>query len=119
MRGNFEFHFLIYRAATLPTMNRIIETLWMQFGPFMRTIYSRTDTRGLIDRHQEAMAAIAAQDATALYTAISEDIADGMHVIEAGASDSNLSPQPMHALIPVADKQTERARTQSGGGEEV
>ncbi len=91
LRGNFEFHFLIYRAGPLPTMNRMIETLWMQFGPFMRVIYDRCDTKGLVDRHQEAIRAIEARDANALHHAISEDIADGMRLITADGHDDTLA----------------------------
>jgi len=91
MRDNFRFHFLIYRAAAQPITLRLIETLWAQFGPFMRVIYGFSGTAQLLDRHQEAITAIRAADAGALHRAILEDINDGMRLIEQGALSTRLS----------------------------
>jgi DNA-binding GntR family transcriptional regulator len=88
MECNFEFHFNIYRANGRPTLNRLIETLWLQFGPFMRVVYGRYGTANLVDQHRIALDAIAAQDGDALRKAIASDIADGMGLI----GRSNWSP---------------------------
>ncbi|HEV2362758.1 MAG TPA: GntR family transcriptional regulator [Caulobacteraceae bacterium] len=85
MEGNFAFHFGIYRANDRPTLNRLIETLWLQFGPFMRLVYGRFGTANLVDQHERAIAAIEARDAAALESAIGADIADGMGLIARGA----------------------------------
>jgi DNA-binding GntR family transcriptional regulator len=81
MEGNFAFHFNIYRANGRPTLNRLIEALWLQFGPFMRVVYGRVGTANLVDQHQLALAAIEARDEAALRRAIASDIADGMGLI--------------------------------------
>jgi DNA-binding GntR family transcriptional regulator len=81
MEGNFAFHFSIYRANGRVTLNRLIETLWLQFGPFMRVVYGRYGTANLVDQHRIALAAIEAGDAVALRAAIAGDIADGMGLI--------------------------------------
>lgn len=81
MECNFAFHFGIYRANGRATLNRLIETLWLQFGPFMRVVYGRYGTANLIDQHQRALKAIAAGDSEALRAAIAADIADGMGLI--------------------------------------
>ena len=81
MEGNFEFHFTLYRASERHTLNRLIETLWLQFGPFMRVVYGRFGTANLVDQHQVALDAIEAGDADALGRAIASDIADGMGLI--------------------------------------
>ncbi|HEY2177488.1 MAG TPA: GntR family transcriptional regulator [Caulobacteraceae bacterium] len=83
MEGNFAFHFNIYRANGRVTLNRLIETLWLQFGPFMRVVYGRYGTANLIDQHRRALAAIEAGDADALRAAIAGDIADGMGLVGA------------------------------------
>jgi len=83
MENNFAFHFNIYRASLRPTLNRLIETLWLQFGPFMRVVYGRYGTANLVDQHHVALAAIEAADAEALAAAIAGDIADGMGLIGA------------------------------------
>jgi DNA-binding GntR family transcriptional regulator len=81
MENNFAFHFNIYRANGRPILNRLIEALWLQFGPFMRVVYGRFGTANLVDQHQIALAAIDARDPEALRRAIASDIADGMGLI--------------------------------------
>ncbi|HEY7900082.1 MAG TPA: GntR family transcriptional regulator [Caulobacteraceae bacterium] len=83
MECNFAFHFSLYRANGRPTLNRLIETLWLQFGPYMRVVYGRFGTANLVDQHHLALAAIAAGDAKSLEAAIASDIADGMGLIGA------------------------------------
>ena len=84
MECNFAFHFNIYRANGRPTLNRLIETLWLQFGPFMRVVYGRYGTANLIDQHRIALDAIEAGDPEVLRRAIASDIADGMGLIGRG-----------------------------------
>lgn len=81
MESNFRFHSLIYRASAMDTLNRMIEMLWMQFGPFMRVVYGRFGTAGLVDQHLAATDAIAAGDPERLREAIAGDISDGMNLI--------------------------------------
>ena len=47
MEGNFAFHSTLYRASERVTLNALIETLWLQFGPFMRVVYGRYGTANL------------------------------------------------------------------------
>ena len=81
MESNYDFHFTIYRANGRTTVVRLIDTLWLQFGPFMRVVYGRVGTAELIDQHQMAISAITAGDAAALTQAIRSDIADGMGLL--------------------------------------
>lgn len=41
MENNHAFHFTLYRAQPGKTLVQLIETLWLQFGPFMRLIAGR------------------------------------------------------------------------------
>lgn len=81
MEGNYNFHFELYRAQGLATLNQLIQTLWLQFGPYMRVVYGRFGTAHLVDQHHVALAAIEAGDRTALGLAIHRDIEDGMGLI--------------------------------------
>jgi len=81
MASNYAFHFTIYEASGRPTILRLIETLWLQFGPFMRVVYGRFGTAGLVDQHAMALEAVAAGDADGLSNAIRADISDGMALI--------------------------------------
>ncbi|HUY83409.1 MAG TPA: GntR family transcriptional regulator [Steroidobacteraceae bacterium] len=81
MQGNFDFHFLIYDAQPRGILNRLIDILWLQFGPHMRIVYGRVGTANLVDQHARALAAIAARDAAQFGRAIRADIRDGMGLI--------------------------------------
>jgi len=85
MQANYDFHFVLYRAQPQKTLIQLIETLWLQFGPYMRVLYDRVPSTELNDRHRTAIAAIEARDATALRNAITLDINDGMGLL--GRSD--------------------------------
>lgn len=84
MHNNHDFHFTLYRAQTGPTLMQLIETLWLQFGSFMRVAYQHLNSGPLNDQHQAAIAAIAAGDPEALRAAILTDISDGMGLIGRG-----------------------------------
>jgi DNA-binding GntR family transcriptional regulator len=92
MESNHAFHFTLYTAQGRRTLTQLIETLWLQFGPFMRVVYGRIDAIHLVDQHRAAIKAIAAGDADALRAAIAGDIEDGMGLISrTGLAASDLS----------------------------
>ena len=78
MRGNHAFHFGLYDSAQSDVISKLVENLWMQFGPFMRLVYGRYGTANLIDHHKQAIAALANKDDAALREAIAQDIHQGM-----------------------------------------
>ncbi len=84
MRLNHAFHFAIYEASRSDVFLPLIESVWLQVGPFMRSIYGRVGTARLVDHHKVAIAAVAAGDAEALRRAIADDIAEGMRLIADG-----------------------------------
>jgi DNA-binding GntR family transcriptional regulator len=81
MQANYDFHFTLYRAQPQKTLIQLIETLWLQFGPYMRVVYGRVSGANLNDSHQAAIKAIETGDAAGLRDAISRDIADGMGLL--------------------------------------
>lgn len=81
MRSNHAFHSAIYNLAASETLGPLVDSVWLQFGPFMRTVYGRVGTSSLEDQHQRAIAALRAGDADGLRTAIAEDIMQGMRFI--------------------------------------
>ena len=88
---NQEFHRIIYRANPHQVSLSLIESLWLQLGPFMRLASSKINEHYLVDRHSEAMQAIERKDAIALQLAIAADIRDGV----AFAND----PQQLQSFI--------------------
>ena len=81
MRLNHAFHFHIYRASGSEVLLPLIDSLWLQFAPFMRTVYGRVGTANLEDHHKEAIRAIELADGPALRAAIAADIGDGMGLL--------------------------------------
>lgn len=86
-RCNSDFHFTLYRAAGAPVLLGLVESIWLQIGPFMRVVFGRLGTSSLIDRHKEALAALAAGDAAKLEHSIRLDIEQGMNSIARAVSD--------------------------------
>lgn len=81
MRLNHLFHFRIYSSSPSEILLPLAESLWLQFAPFMRTVYGRVGTVNLIDWHKEAIRAICDQDTAALRTAVASDIKEGMGML--------------------------------------
>ncbi|MBS8261499.1 GntR family transcriptional regulator [Roseibium polysiphoniae] len=81
LRLNHAFHFRIYASSNSEILMPLVESLWLQFAPFMRTVYGRVGTANLVDWHKEAIRAIRNDDPTALNAAIAADIRDGMGIL--------------------------------------
>jgi DNA-binding GntR family transcriptional regulator len=81
MQSNYRFHFAIYERAGADTLLALVESIWLQFGPFMRMAYGRFGTSDLEDQHQAAIAALQHRDRKALKAAIAADISQGMSFI--------------------------------------
>lgn len=81
MQSNFRFHFAIYERARTETLLALVESIWLQFGPFMRMAYGRIGTSTLEDHHQAAIAALERRDRKGLRAAIAADIGQGMNFI--------------------------------------
>lgn len=95
MQSNYDFHFTLYRVQPQKTLTQLIETLWLQFGPYMRVVYGRVSSSKLNDSHQHAIAAINDGDVVALRKAIADDIADGMGLLgRTGLAANDSAPSP-------------------------
>ncbi|PBB17192.1 GntR family transcriptional regulator [Mesorhizobium sp. WSM4313] len=81
LRKNYDFKFSIYRHCGNEQMIFLIETVWMQVGPFLRNLHIgfEDDLAGIlgIDYHEEVVAAIEAHDGERARAAIVRDIAEG------------------------------------------
>lgn len=85
MRANFHFHFAIYEHAHSEVLLALVESVWLQFGPFMHMAYARIGTSTLEDHHEAAIRAMRRGDEAGLRTAIDADIGQGMGFIGDGA----------------------------------
>lgn len=91
MLANYNFHFELYRAASSDVLLPILESIWVQFGPFMRKVYDLAETATVIDKHQMALDAIRRQDADSLKVAIEADILDGMYLLRRTIAEGRLT----------------------------
>ncbi|MFK8253902.1 GntR family transcriptional regulator [Ancylobacter terrae] len=80
---NLAFHAALYGARPDNVLLPLIESVWLQIGPFMRNALADLETHYPVDRHAEALAAIAAGDVAGLRRSIEADIRDGIgHLFE-------------------------------------
>lgn len=85
MRANFRFHFALYEPAKSEVLLALVESIWLQFGPFMHMAYARIGTSTLEDHHEAAIRAMRCGDEKALRAAVIADIGQGMGFIGDGA----------------------------------
>ncbi|WP_421839336.1 GntR family transcriptional regulator [Novosphingobium sp.] len=76
--ANFAFHAMLYGAAGQSAFLPLIESLWLQIGPFLRRAMRTLAGHYTVDRHSEALAALRRRDTMALRIAIEADIRDGI-----------------------------------------
>ena len=57
---NRDFHFLLYSSSQTQVLLPLIESVWLQTGPFMRVVYGRIGTSFVVDQHKAAIEALKA-----------------------------------------------------------
>lgn len=75
---NHDFHNCLYCANPDHISMPLVESIWLQLGPFQREVISELGAFYEIDRHKEILAALDNRDADALSSAIQKDIEDGV-----------------------------------------
>ncbi len=75
---NQDFHRYLYSANPNQISVPLIESLWLQLGPFSRIAISKLEKVYLVDRHVEAIAALKQRNRFDLRRAIEADIRDGI-----------------------------------------
>lgn len=71
---NRAFHFTIYRQSNSSVLLPIIESLWLQFGPYLRIASERFDGRDGTNFHIDIVSALARSDGAAARAALEADI---------------------------------------------
>jgi DNA-binding GntR family transcriptional regulator len=80
---NLAFHGALYGSPPDNVLLPLIESVWLQIGPFMRMALADLDRHYPVDRHAEALIALEAGDEPALRRAIEADIRDGIGHLQA------------------------------------
>ncbi len=81
IRSNLEFHRTLYLRAQAPAMLAIVETVWLQLGPTMSSLYARLQRPNAAGDHRAAIAALRAGDEPGLKLAIRTDVTRGLRML--------------------------------------
>lgn len=75
LADNSQFHLCLYRACANPILLRMIESLWLQVGPFFNRLFTEADlSLRLNDFHEQAFKALQAGDGKAARAAMEQDM---------------------------------------------
>ncbi len=75
---NQTFHRTLYRANPHQVSMPVIESVWLQMGPFQRQVIENIKEYYTVDRHKEILDALSSRDVAALLIATESDIREGM-----------------------------------------
>ena len=81
LRANRAFHFIIYNAARSPALVAVIETLWLQIGPYLNLLRGSGNYAASNTTHRAIVEALAAHDGKAAVRALRADINDAYAVL--------------------------------------
>jgi DNA-binding GntR family transcriptional regulator len=86
IRSNLDFHRTLYLRAQAPAMLALTETVWLQLGPTMRSVYARLRRKEAPQHHRLILAALRAGDEPGLRLAVRTDVTQGLrHLASLGA----------------------------------
>jgi DNA-binding GntR family transcriptional regulator len=86
---NQEFHFQLYLAARMPQAMSIVETLWLQIGPFLRHVDTEIGAPDFLDHHAGMLKALGKRDGVKARAAIEADIGEAATIILASLRAAN------------------------------
>jgi DNA-binding GntR family transcriptional regulator len=78
---NQEFHFQLYQAARMPQAMSIVETLWLQIGPFLHHVNTDFGQPDFLKNHDQVLKALAKRDGAKARAAIEADIGEAAQTI--------------------------------------
>ena len=81
IRTNLEFHRTLYLRAQAPAMLAMAETVWLQLGPTMRSLYGRLRRTEPPQYHRHIIAALRAGDEPSLRLAVRSDVTQGLKLL--------------------------------------
>ncbi len=81
IRTNLEFHRTLYLRAQAPAMLAMAETVWLQLGPTMRSLYGRLRRTEPPQYHRHIIAALRAGDEPSLRLAVRSDVTQGLRML--------------------------------------
>ncbi|WP_419909280.1 GntR family transcriptional regulator [Hoeflea sp.] len=85
LTSNRRFHFSLYGIGGSPTLFRFVESLWLQYGPFLNLIHYTIDPniRGSHKDHRRIIAAAREGDGASAKVALVADISRSFDILDA------------------------------------
>ena len=81
IRTNLEFHRTLYLRAQAPAMLAMAETVWLQLGPTMRSLYGQLKRKEPPHFHKLILSALAAGDEPSLRLAVRSDVTQSLRML--------------------------------------
>ena len=81
IRVNLEFHRTLYLRAQAPAMLAMAETVWLQLGPTMASLYGKLRRTEPPRHHKLIIAALKAGDEPGLRLAVRADVTQGLRML--------------------------------------
>jgi DNA-binding GntR family transcriptional regulator len=118
LAANYRFHFGLYEAGDSHVILPIVESLWMQIGPFLNAVFTNGGTKGARDNHAEVLKALRRRDSIAAGNAVMKDLADAADVILATVAFISDRTPDEDDEAPQAPRAPRRLRASSRGVKE-
>lgn len=81
IRANLEFHRTLYLRAQAPAMLAMAETVWLQLGPTMASLYGKLRRSEVPRHHKLIVSALRAGDEPGLRVAVRADVTHGLRML--------------------------------------
>ena len=78
---NLNFHRTLHLRAQAPSMLALVEVVWLQLGPSMRSLYEKYQRSSASQNHKLIIAALKAGDEPSLRLAIRQDVTKGLRML--------------------------------------
>jgi DNA-binding GntR family transcriptional regulator len=78
---NREFHFTVYKSAGSEALLALIESLWLQIGPYLNLLRGSGNWRTANHQHQAMRDALAKRDGSAARAAVQADIEEAATIL--------------------------------------
>ncbi len=82
IRMNLEFHRTLYLRAQAPAILALTETVWLQLGPTMSSLYGRLNRSDPPAHHKMILGALKAGDEPGLRLAVRTDATQGLRMLK-------------------------------------
>ncbi len=81
IRTNLEFHRALYLRAQAPAILAMAETVWLQLGPTMRSLYGKLKRTEPPVQHRRIISALRSGDEVSLRRAVAADVTQGLRLL--------------------------------------